>query len=95
MFFVIEKAKLVTQFLKPDKIQLLFQKPYYFLQVCSNGIISLNITNSDYTPDPFPQSSASIISPFWRDFDLSSSGKLYVRETNNSNLLKFASAAGE
>ena len=56
-------------------------------KVGDNGIISFNNLNNDYTPEPLPTNTSQFIAPFWADVDISGTGEVYYRQTNDSVLL--------
>ena len=62
---------------------------YYFVQVNSNGVISLgNEGFIDFYARPFPFDSPPLIAPFWDDFDPRNGGNIYYRQTNDSDQLQ-------
>ena len=57
------------------------------LKVGDNGIISFNNSYNDYTPTPLPTSPNQFIAPFWANVDISGTGEVYYRQTNDSLLI--------
>ena len=58
-----------------------------FIQLSTNGLLSLNDSNADFTPQPFPTGAAAI-APFWADVDTRNGrGEVFYRSTTDSSLL--------
>ena len=58
-----------------------FNKTYNSLWVCNNGIITFDIADASFVPDPFPIEGNAIIAPFWADID----NRGNVSESGDSN----------
>ena len=71
--------------------------PFFSLQVCTNGAISLDKKYSKFTPKPFPLNTtdrAPLICPFWADANPSSGGNVFSRISRDPALLQQATAEG-
>ncbi|KAK2175638.1 hypothetical protein NP493_718g04022 [Ridgeia piscesae] len=59
-----------------------FGRRYRSLYVNTNGLISFNQPNADYTPEWFPQTRDILIAPYWADADTRlNEGRVYYRES--------------
>ena len=63
----------------------------YSTQVNDNGFISLNRPYNFHFPLPLPlngtQQNEQIIAPYWADVDIRGAGRIYYRQTSDTNLL--------
>ena len=69
----------------------LVSKLHYYLQVSSNGLISVRGPFSNFVSREFTRQfmfSNPIIAPLWTDFDSSRQGSIYYRASNNSSVLE-------
>ena len=58
----------------------------------SNGVLSFgNIGFTDFRARPFPFVSPPLIAPFWDDFDPSNGGRIFYRQTSDSDQLQLFS----
>ena len=69
---------------------------FYFLQVCTNGLISFVRGVSTYTPQPFPKiNNLVVLAPFWADIDTSrctQSCRIWYRESTHTRYLNKATS---
>lgn len=66
------------------------------LQVCDNGMLSLEKPFETYIPQKLPISTpkAPLICPFWTDVNLGKGGNLWSRESRDTDLLQQVSKDG-
>ena len=58
------------------------------MQVSSNGVLSFNSPFTRYASLPFPLSTGDIlIAPLWTDIDITVTGKVFYRYSNDTVLL--------
>ncbi len=58
------------------------------MQVNSNGLLSFRNPFNTVTPLSFPlTTNDTVIAPFWADIDITDSGQIFFRFTDNSSLL--------
>ena len=72
-------------------VKLVSTCKYIYLQVASNGFLSLNATRAadSFTPEKFPVDDP-LIAPFWADVDTELGGNVFYRSTTNMSLLNEA-----
>ena len=60
----------------------------FHIQINDNGVISFNSQFNVRTPYSLPLSSSyMIIAPYWADVDIRGTGRIYYRQTSDTNLL--------
>lgn len=57
------------------------------IQVGDNGIISFVNSYNSYTPSPLPRYGSRFVAPYWADVDLTATGQVFYRQTNDTALL--------
>ncbi|XP_077193136.1 sushi, nidogen and EGF-like domain-containing protein 1 isoform X2 [Paroedura picta] len=66
-----------------------YGKPYHFLYVNNNGVVSFGVRVSQYTPDPFPLDGESpFVAPYWADVDTRQGGNIFWRQSQDPSLLR-------
>ena len=61
---------------------------HFYVQVNTNGVISIDSLFTSYSPSPLPLSgSDKIIAPYWGDVDTRGTGQIFYRQTTNTSLL--------
>ena len=60
------------------------------MQVNTNGILSFQVSNTDFSPEFFPlsPSTGTLIAPYWDDVDIRRFGAIFYRFSTSSSLLQ-------
>ena len=53
----------------------------------SNGVLSFDQFFTEFSPQQFPINSPHLIAPFWHDFNPRVAGRIFYRQTSNTDQL--------